>query len=251
MKRSMVLGMLLVGGVLCLAEPVCAQFYPGYGYDGWGGFSGAAALQGSDNRQAAIISARTQSRLAGQQAAQQQNAFIASGIRNTVSGQADARQAAIANQQQQTQDWWFQHQQQQFAQQQMTRQMAAQRQAAQGQAEYSTADAPATGWSGLAPSRAPPPASMDIIQWPTLLQEPCFAAARAKIEAPYRRTPPKLSAPNEEDYQQMAAAVDDMRAILEWRQSEGVNTNQFNAARNFLIQLGGELNKRIHSGNRA
>jgi hypothetical protein len=250
MKRSLVLAMLFAGGVLCLAEPVSAQFYPGYGYGGWGGFNGGAALAGSDYRQSAIIDAKSQSRLAGQQAAQQQNAFIASGIRNTVTNQADSREAAIANQQQQTQDWWFQHQQQQMAQQQMA---LAQRPMSQGQpGEYSTAAAPTMGWSGMGPSRTPPPASMDIIQWPTLLQQPCYASERAKIEAPYRRgTPPKLSTPNEEDYQQMDAAVEDMKATLQWQFNEGVDTGQFNAAKTFLIQLGNELTKRIQAGNRA
>ncbi len=138
MKRSIVLALLLVGGVLCLAEPVSAQFYPGYGYGAFGGFDGGAALAGSDYRQGAIIDAKSQSRLAGQQAAQQQNLVVQSGIRNTLTNQANSREAAIASQQAQTQDWWFQHQQQQFAQQQMApRQMAA------GQsAEYSMAAAP-------------------------------------------------------------------------------------------------------------
>ncbi len=139
MKRSIVLALLLAGGVLRLAEPVSAQFYPGYGYGGYGGFDGGAALAGSDYRQGAIIDAKSQSRLAGQQAAQQQNLVVQSGIRNTLSNQANSREAAIANQQQQTQDWWFQHQQQQFAQQQQM----PQRQMAPGQsAEYSMASAP-------------------------------------------------------------------------------------------------------------
>ena len=248
MKRSIVLALLLVGGVLCLAEPVSAQFYPGYGYGGYGGFDGGAALAGSDYRQGAIIDAKSQSRLAGQQAAQQQNAVVQSGIRNTLSNQANSREAAIANQQAQTQDWWFQHQQQQFAQQQMApRQMAA------GQsAEYSMAAAPAAGWSSLGPPHKPPPANMDIIQWPTLLQDPCFASERTKIEAPYRHaTPPKLSTPNEDDYQQMAAAVEDMKAVLQWKLSEGVDTGQYNTAKAFLNKLGSELVKQSQAAARA
>jgi hypothetical protein len=247
MKRSIVLALLLVGGVLS-AGPAIAQFYPGYGYGGWGGFDGGAALAGSDFRQAAIIGAKTQSRLAGQQAAQQQNAVVQSGIRSTLTNQANAREAAIANQQQQTQDWWFQHQQQQFAQQQMTQRTAA---------EYSTSSTPAAGWSSLGPPRKPPPAAMDIIQWPTLLQDPSFASERAKIEAPYRRTTyvpgtaPKLGTPNEDDYQQMAAAVEDMKAVLQWKLGEGVDTGQYNAAKAFLDQLGGELAKRIQAAARA
>ncbi len=92
---------------------------------------------------------------------------------------------------------------------------------------------------------------MDIIQWPALLQDPCFASERTKIEAPYRRTPPKFSTPNEDDYQQMAAAVEDMKAVLQWKLSEGVDTGQFNAAKAFLNQLGSELAKRSQAAARA
>jgi hypothetical protein len=161
----------------------------------------------------------------------QQNAVVQSGIRNTLSSQAQSRDAAIAAQQQATQDWWFQQQQQQKNQRQS--------------APNASAGSPTQGWSSLAPSAPPPPASMDIIKWPALLQAPSFASEREKIEAPYRRTPPKLSTPNEDDYRQMVAAVEDMKAILQWRSSEGVDPNEFNTAKSFLIQLGDELAKRI------
>jgi hypothetical protein len=246
MKRPIVFVFLLVGAMLRLADPVSAQFYPGYGYGGWG--DGGAALIGSDYRQAAIISAKTQSRIAGQEAAQQQNAVVQSGIRSTLSNQANSREASIANQQAQTQDWWFQHQQQQFAQQQMAPRQSA---------EYSSASAPAAGWSSLGPPRKPPPAALDIIPWPILLQDPCFASERAKVEAPYRRTvyvpgaPPKMGTPNEEDYQQMAAAVEDMKAVLQWKLSEGVDTGQYDAAKAFLNKLGAELTRKIQAAPRA
>jgi hypothetical protein len=241
MQRSIVLTLLLVGGVLSLAELASAQFYPGYGGYGWG--DGGAALLGSDQRQSAIIEAKAQSRLAGQQLAAQQNAVVQGGIRSTLTNQADARQAAIANQQTQTQDWWFQHQQQQLAQRQS--------------AEYSMASTPSAGWSSLGPPRKPPAAAMDIIQWPTLLQDPCFASDRTKVEAPYRRTTytpgaaPKLGTPNEDDYQKMAAAVEDMKAILQWKLSEGVDTGAYNTAKAFLNQLGSELAKRTQAAGRA
>jgi len=93
---------------------------------------------------------------------------------------------------------------------------------------------------------------MDIIQWPTLLQDPCFASERTKIEAPYRRgTPQKRSTPNEDDYQQMAAAVEDMKAVLQWKLSEGVDTGQYNTAKAFLNQLGSELAKASQAAARA
>ena len=82
---------------------------------------------------------------------------------------------------------------------------------------------------------------MDIIKWPTVLQEQCFASERAKIEAPYRRTPPKLSVPTPADYRKMAGTVEDMKAVLEWRLKEGVDTADYNAAKTFLDQLGQEV----------
>jgi hypothetical protein len=104
---------------------------------------------------------------------------------------------------------------------------------------------------GFAPSREPPPAAMDIIKWPTVLQEQCFASERTKIEAPYRRTPPKLSAPTRADYRKMAATVEDMKAVLEWRLKEGIDTSDYNAAKLFLAQLGGEVATRAQPAGTA
>jgi hypothetical protein len=199
--------------MLRLAGPVAAQFYPGYGYDGWGGFNGSAALLGADYRQATAMQLKTQSMQAGQQRTMEQNYVVQSGIRNTLSGQAQSRDAAIQSQQQANQDWWFQHQ---------------------------TAAVPVR----FAPSGGPPPAAMDIIQWPTVLQESCFASERTQIEAPYRRTPPVLSAPTAADYRQMAGTVEDMKAVLEWRLKEGVPTADYNEAKAFLKQLGQEVTAR-------
>jgi hypothetical protein len=82
---------------------------------------------------------------------------------------------------------------------------------------------------------------MDIIKWPSLLQEQCFASERAQIEAPYRRTPPKLSLPTPADYRQMVGAVENMKAVLEWRLTQGVPTADYNTAKAFLDQLGNEV----------
>jgi hypothetical protein len=216
--------------MVALARPGLAQFYPhgGYGgYGGWGG-EGSAALAGSDYRQTAVMQAKAQSMQAGQQAAMQQNYVVQSGIRNTLSSQANANAAVIQSQQQATQDWWFQRQSQQLAQEQ------AQRRAA-GADVYSPAPA------GFAPPGGPPPVNNDVIKWPTLLQERCFASERAKIEAPYRRTPPKLSIPTVADYRSMAATVENMKAVLEWRLSEGADTGEYNEASAFLTRLGQEV----------
>ena len=167
MNRQILIAALVVGGVLGLADRAPAQFFPGYGYGygGWGGMDGAAALTGADYRQATAMTLKAQSMQAGQQAAMQQNYVVQSGIRNALSSQAASRDASIVNQQQANQDWFFQQQ--------------------------SAHAVPVR----FVPTAEPPPAAMDIIKWPTVLQERCFASERAKIEAPYRRTPPELSVP--------------------------------------------------------
>ncbi len=231
MKHRMLITALVAGGVLGLAGRAPAQFFPGYGYGGWGGTNGSAALLGADYRQATAMQLKAQSMQTGQQAAMAQNYAVQSGIRNTLSSQAQSQTNAILNQQQATQDWWFQHQSQQMAQRR-TREMG-----------YGVSPIPV----GFAPSGGPPPAAMDIIKWPTVLQEPCFASERARIEAPYRRTPPTLSVPTPADYREMAGTVDDMQAILQWRLKEGVETAAYNRAKSFLDQLGAEAAARAQA----
>ena len=215
----------LVAGMLGLAGRAAAQFYPGYGYGGWGGMNGSAALLGSDYRQATAIQTTAQSRQFGQQAAMEQNYVVQSGIRNTLSNQAQSQTNAILSQQQANQDWWFQQQSQEMAQR-------------RARAYASGASAAAVNF---APSAEPPPAAMDIIKWPAALQEPCFASERAKIEAPYRRTPPKLSVPAPADYRNMASTVEDMKAVLQWRLTDGIATADYDAAKTFLNRLGEEV----------
>ena len=223
MMHRMLLTALVAGNLLGLAGRAWAQFYPGYGY-GYGGWGGSALI-GADYRQATAMQLKAQSMQAGQQAAMEQNYVVQSGIRNTLSSQAQNQANAIQSQRQAEQDWWFQHQSQEMAQRR-AREM-----------QYGAPAVPV----GFAPSNAPPPAAMDIIKWPTLLQEVCFASERARIEAPYRRTPPKLSVPAPADYRKMAAAVEDMKAVLQWRLKEGADTGDYNAAKSFLDQLGQEL----------
>ena len=222
MKRPILVAALFAGSIFGLAGPVAAQFYPGYGYGGWGGTDGSAALLGSDNRQATAMQLKAQSRQAGQQAAMEQNNVVQSGIRNMLSSQAQSQTKAILSQRQANQDWWFQQQAQQLAQR---------------RAMESQHGAPAIP-VGFAPAGGPPAAAMDIIKWPTVLQESCFASERTQIEAPYRRTPPKLSLPTPADYRKMAGTVENMKAVLEWRLKEGIETADYNAAKTFLNRLG-------------
>ena len=145
------------------------------GGGGWGGGYGGGILPGLDAQQATGMQVKGQGTLAGQQAAAAQDYMLQSGIRKTLSSAAQRRADAILGQQQATQDWLLQQQ----AQQREQRRTAA--------AEKGT--------RGDTPPSGPPPAAMDIIKWPALLQERGFASERAKIEAPYRRSPSKPSAP--------------------------------------------------------
>ncbi len=232
MNRRILVAALVAGGMLGLAGPASAQFYPGYGYGGygWGGAEGAAALAGSDYRQSTAMQLKAQSMQFGQQRTMQQNMVVQSGIRNMQSSQAQSQTNAILAQQQANQDWWFQQQSQQMAQRQAKEQYGAQ---------------PIP--TGFAPAGGPPPAATDIIPWPTVLQDQCFASERAKIEAPYRRSPPKLSVPTTADYRQMASTVEDMKAVLEWKLREGIPTAGYETAKAFLSQLGAEVAARAQA----
>jgi hypothetical protein len=228
MKPQLLIVVLVVGGMACLAEPGRAQFYPGGGYYGygWGGTPGSAALLGSDYQQAAAMQAKAQSRLAGQQAAMQQNYVVQSGIRSTLSNEAQSRTDAILSKREATQDWWFQQKMQQAGK------------------RAGSSYGPSAGGGHFGPAGPPPQAASDVIRWPTVLQERCFASERAAVEAPYRRTPPQLSNPTHADYVQMVRTVEDMKAVLEWRLKEGIPTEDYNAAREFLEKLGREVARR-------
>ena len=245
MRKIYVLGILAV--VFWLATPptmVLAQRLsrPGGrgGYGGYGGYddAGVMALQSSAMNQASLSRAVQSDRLAGQNAAMQQRAMVQSGARNMLSTQADARTQNILSQRQSYRDSWFQIQQQQMAERQ-----------AYGSGSPALVSAgcgagPVTG--GFAVSAPVPEVAMDIIKWPTTLQEPMFASRRALIEAPYRRSPPALSAPTANDYREMVKTVDEMKAMLEWRLSvkSGLDANEYEQAKAFLDKLGQEASER-------
>jgi hypothetical protein len=100
---------------------------------------------------------------------------------------------------------------------------------------------------GLGSARSEPQrteAATDIIKWPKLLQKPAFATERGVIEAPYRRSPPDLSTPTASDYRNMVKTVDEMKAIVEWFPTKGVNTHDYEEAKAFLNKLGLEARER-------
>jgi hypothetical protein len=242
MRKIYVLGILAMIWLVTSPAMVLSQrFGRGGGYGGYGGYgddAGVMALQSSAISQASARNAAQSNRLMGQNIAMQQGAMMQSGIRNTLSSQADSRTQNILSQQQSNRDWWFQVQQQQAA----------------GRPNYGRgAPAPAScGYGaepmseGLIAADSSPPAAMDIIKWPTALQEEEFASRRALIEAPYRRTPPASNLPTADDYRDMVKNADEMKAILEWRLTvmSGLDTNNYEQAKSFLDKLGKEASER-------
>ncbi|MHB1033397.1 MAG: hypothetical protein ACYC35_03300 [Pirellulales bacterium] len=95
-----------------------------------------------------------------------------------------------------------------------------------------------------------PKAATDVIKWPKLLQEPAFASQRGQIEAPYRRSSPDLSAPTASDYRNMVKTVEEMKAILEWFPTKGVDTHDYEQAKGFLTKLSLEAHKRSEIASR-
>lgn len=246
MRNGWLLVVLGVIGVLVASRPASAQFFPrrGYGYgDGdWGDLPGAAALVGSDYRAAVTSQVAAQNRQFGQMADMQRNIARQSGIRNTLAAQGQSQVNAALSQQQADRDWWFQIQQQQAAQQRGSG--VGMPMAAAG----GLGPAPAAG--GFGPADPRPEAALDIIKWPRALQDRVFAARRAQVEAPYRRSPPNLSTPTAADYENMVKTVDEMRAILEWQltQEGGLATDDYEQAKAFLDQMRKEANQRAGGG---
>jgi hypothetical protein len=243
MRKTYVLGILLM--VWLMASPaVLAQRrgrpggYGGYGGYGYGDDAGVMALQSSAMSQANMRNVAQSNRMMGQTASMQQRAMMQSGIRDMMSSQADARTQNILSQRQSNRDWWFQVQQQQAA--------------ARPAYQPSSAALVAAGFGagpvdgGFAVASPSPEVAMDIIKWPSVLQEKEFASRRAMIEAPYRRSPPASSAPTANDYRDMVKTVDEMKAILEWRLTvkSGLETSSYEQAKAFLDKLSQEASER-------
>ena len=245
MRKIYVLGILAMVWLVASPAMVVAQRrgysggHRGYGgYGGYGDDAGVMALQSSAINQASARNVAQSNRLIGQSAVIQQNAMMQSGIRNTLSSQADTRTQNILSQRQSDRDWWFQVQQQQLAQR------PAYRSSSPALAACGFGTEPAA--DGFTAAGADSQVATDIIKWPTALQEKEFASRRALIEAPYRRSPPALSTPTAEDYRDMVKTVDEMKAILEWRLTvkSGLETKNYEQAKAFLDTLGQEASAR-------
>ena len=168
MNHPILFAALLAGRMLGLAGPRSAQFFPGYGYGGWGGTNGSAALLGSDYRQATAMQLKAQSMQAGQQAAMA--AKLRRAKRHSQHPVQPGPEPDQCDPEPATGEPGL-----------VVPAAAAANGPAQGHGVCIGAPAVPVGF---APSGGPPPAAMDIIKWPTVLQESCFASERTKIEAP-------------------------------------------------------------------
>jgi hypothetical protein len=235
--------MTLILVILIPAVAAMAQLHPGRGvrggYGGYGGYYGGygedAGVWGAYT--SALSNATTRyiaesDKLAGQNAALQQRAMMQSGIRNTLTTQAETRTQDLYNQRQSNRDWWFQVQQQQVAQRQATA------------ARPSMGVASVAGFESAMPAASQPEAAANIIKWPPVLCEARFAEQRARVEAPYRRNPEKQANPTVEDYKNMIDAAGRMKTILGEMTAEISAQEYFNTEK-YLDQLAAEARGRI------
>ena len=243
MKNSYLLIGLSTICVLAAARPVSAQFWRGgSGYYDDGGLAGAVALASSNRASSNQMQVAAQNQQSAQQAARQQSMAVQSGIRNTMTAQAQNRTSAIEDQRQSYKDWWFQTKQQQ----------------AERPANVTGSQAPMAGGFGMRQSAGGgfiyedfhPPVALDIIKWPAVLQEKMFISERAQIEEPYRRSPPGLSTPTATDYRDMVKTVEDMKGMLEWRLGErgGLPKVDYEQAKAFLNTLANKAQERAGRG---
>ena len=195
--------------VAAFAQPAAAQIGPNpYYYGGWGGYPDTSATYNT------MMSNVSQQRIAGENQAAAQRAAVQSGIRSTLSNQANTWTQASVNRQQDTQDWWWQVQQQQLAQKQARR--------AQPTYQPPPASAPAFEPSTTTAAMVAEPArASDIIHWLPILYDHRFDALRAEVEAPYLRNGGKtLSQPTAADYHNMIKAFEQMKVVLKQMDTE-------------------------------
>lgn len=222
------------------ANPVAAQYYFGNPYWGYGAWGGYPLGQYNTTREIA-----SQDRAVAQDRAIGANRARQTEIQNALTSQAQSRSNAILAQREANRDWWFQTQQQQ---------QTAQRQARDYRAPVATPAGFGLNPAADAFDLAEPPAkaATDIIAWPKVLREDAFDSQRAEIEAPYRRASSGLSVPTPEDFRKMAATVEEMKAILEWRLGvkSGLRTEDYEQAKAFLNQLAQEAIARAGAGGK-
>jgi hypothetical protein len=213
-------------------------YYNGPFYFGWGGYPyGVYSQYDTLSRLASDRRAQAEARAMAQNQAVQQD------IRSLLASGAQARNQTVPGQQS-TRDWWFEHQVQ-----------AAQRSRPPFQP---AAAAPGTTPNEFSPSAVQPPKpdqfgeamtwprivgrSAGIIKWPQVLEDPQFAAQRARVEAPYRNRT-TAGRPTVKDYQQMIDAAAQMKTILKGM-APAITPIQYQEAANFLDILAAEAHTR-------
>jgi hypothetical protein len=188
-----------------------AQIGP-LGWDNYGAYGSWDAYSTSS-----VLAQNAQ--LASSSRAQQQNYVMQTGIRSTLTQQAQAQAQNQANQRQDYKDWWYQTQAQQ---------------AAAGQARSAPSRSGSTSFVSYSPSSA-----VSVIQWPILLQDPIFTKLRATVEAPYLYNP---DGPSADDFKDMVKTVAQMKDLVTQKLafSAGTPEEQAKEADKFLDQLAKE-----------
>jgi len=272
MKRSILIAVIVANSTIASARFAVAQFYPRHAFCCFGDAAGAAVLLSSGYHNSASMQMSAHS------------SMMQDDIRNTLSSEAHRRADALVDQGRANQDWFFQYQAQQMAQRQAAAYAAPTKpapatpvspgesnEAPTNEADAPSHEPPSTGPTSLAPSDlapseeasatpvtspaddtqfsprgGPPQVTLDVIQWPKVLQNAGFASERTQIEAPYRRTPPKLSVPKPADFRKMISIVEDMKSVLDWKLHDGMRTSEYNGAKAFLDAL--EHEATAHAG---
>jgi hypothetical protein len=283
MRRTCMIAVLTAAWMALSTATASAQMFPGryrnnssYDMDAYDAAVGINALNSANN----AARSTAQAYQAWSQQSSQQMAATQSDIRSAMDAGAQQRAQNIYGQQQASRDWWFQTQQQQAAQRQaeaaQQQDQPAPRQVQATQRQYSAAPQPAptpqrqdldaqwrdqeAQWQDQAVRRqehaalfnsgfesAPPDmprAATDIIKWLPLLQAPQFAAERARVEAPYRRSSKGPIIPTAKDYQDMIAATGQMKVILKGMVTY-ITAQQYLNAEAFLDQLAAEARGRL------
>ncbi len=245
MRMSLVLSGCCALGLMAGTGPAFGQVwrshgYP-YGYGGWGDSSGWARL-GSLSATSQYNTTRNiqaADKSAGQAIAAQQSAAMQSNIRNTMMTQAQSQTQNILSQQQANKNWWFQVEQQQAAQRRAT----SVRMPPMGAPATSFEPAPAVAASSASAADTSAKPADDVMQWPTALQDPRFAGLRGEVEAPYRRTPGKISYPTREEYLAMLPPIEQIRSLLGQMTSE-LTAREYLDAEKFLNLIAQQAQER-------
>ena len=227
---SRVVFMLVVGGLLGVANTCVAQYLPYY-TGGWGSYPSSYEM----NRKAA-----QQDRNAARQQTMAMDMAAAKSAEQTLTTQAEARTRYLVGQQESSRDWWFSQQQRQMEQRQA---MAASRPSgmpAAGSSPFLPSSirnaTPPPAQPPQSPSAAAPQRSSGPIQWPTLLLDPRFAQERAAMERLFLARTPEDSGVDSKNYEAVLTTAEEMKQTLRQMASE-LNAAEYQMVNDFLVSL--------------